>query len=412
MNNNFKKFFRKNSNNGTNSNIPSTMQLMLLHINKKIRSPITGFMLVSLGVLLAASSGSWDITNHLLNKPETFSSPPHAGLYTGVAIVLLGSIMTLRYFRSNSNNTKHKDDNYNPIPLAVKLVTIGAIMLVAAGPFDYAWHLAFGLDGLLSPSHAVLTIGMVLSSIGALLGMLSLNNTPDIYRGSGLDSTAASSSSIVDSKNNKRHTISNILVVIGIVPVWITISGLTHMLSLPFSDTEYFKFNPDPILAAIIATLAFPFIVSFILCSSFGLTKRFGILSITGTIFIVVNLTTALLPNKYLVPTIPFYILNFIPILAMDALLSSLSAKTKIVNYIAGAVLGVTFFTLYYPLITHTYNEVLSNPQSVWPSLTSSIYFGMIGKIYPLIIIPAMTTGILGSIISTKLTQLRSRTKI
>jgi uncharacterized membrane protein YfcA len=96
----------------------------------------------------------------------------------------------------------------------------------------------------------------------------------------------------------------------------------------------------------------------------------------------------------------------------MDALLSSLSAKTKIVNYIAGAVLGVTFFTLYYPLITHTYNEVLSNPQSVWPSLTSSIYFGMIGKIYPLIIIPAMTTGILGSIISTKLTQLRSRTKI
>ena len=74
----------------------------------------------------------------------------------------------------------------------------------------------------------------------------------------------------------------------------------------------------------------------------------------------------------------------------MDALLSSLSAKTKIVNYIAGAVLGVTFFTLYYPLITHTYNEVLSNPQSVWPSLTSSIYFGMIGKIYPLIIIPVI----------------------
>jgi hypothetical protein len=36
----------------------------------------------------------------------------------------------------------------------------------------------------------------------------------------------------------------------------------------------------------------------------------------------------------------------------------------------------------------------------------------MIGKIYPLIIIPAMTTGILGSIISTKLTQLRNRTKI
>ena len=54
------------------------------------------------------------------------------------------------------------------------------------------------------------------------------------------------------------------------------------MLSLPFSDTEYFKFNPESTPAQIIATLAFPFVVSFILCSSFGLTKRFGILSITG----------------------------------------------------------------------------------------------------------------------------------
>ena len=78
--------------------------------------------------------------------------------------------MTLRYFRSNSNNTKHKDDNYNPMPLAVKLVTIGAIMLVAAGPFDYAWHLAFGLDGLLSPSHAVLTIGMVTKQYRSFIG--------------------------------------------------------------------------------------------------------------------------------------------------------------------------------------------------------------------------------------------------
>src|SRR5207244_13214407 len=120
----------KNSNNGTNRNITSTMQLMLLHINKKIRSPITDFMLVSLGVLLAASSGSWDITNHLLNKPETFSSPPHAGLYTGVAIVLLGSIMMLRYFRSSSNDTNHKDDNFNIITLAIYFIFICFVVFV------------------------------------------------------------------------------------------------------------------------------------------------------------------------------------------------------------------------------------------------------------------------------------------
>ena len=211
--------------------------------------------------------------------------------------------------------------------------------------------------------------------------------------------------------NNTSHAISLIVIIIGIIPVWITVSGLIHMASLPFSDTEHFNFNPDPTLAAIIATLAFPFIVSFMLFSSFQLsvrskrTKRmFGILSITGIVFIIINLTTAILPNEYLVPTIPFYILNIIPIVAVDILLSKLSTpKTKIVNYVAGAVIGSIFFTLYYPLITHTYNEVLSNSQTVWPSLTSSIYFKMIDKIYPLMVIPAALIGIVATIVSSKL---------
>jgi hypothetical protein len=392
MNNNFKTFFRRDSNRGT-GNITSTVQLML-HFNEKAkRNPITGYILVSLGVLLSASSGSWDITNHLLNRPETFFSPPHAGLYLGVAIVLSGSIMMLRYYRSSSNisNNDHRYINkLIHLPLPMKLVIIGAVMLVSAGPFDFAWHSAFGLDGLLSPSHSVLTIGMAISSIGALLGMLSSNN---------------------DQNNNKSHAVSPILIVIGIIPVWIIVSGLIHMVSLPFSDTEYFKFNPDPTLAAIIATLAFPFIVSFILFSSFELSVRsgrtkgmFGILSITGAIFIIINLSTAILPNEHLIQTIPFYILNIIPIVAVDIILSKLSIpKTKIVNYVAGAILGSTFLMLYYPLITHTYNEVLLNPQTVWPSLTSSIYFKMIDEVYPLIVIPAMATGILGTIISTKL---------
>jgi hypothetical protein len=294
-------------------------------------------------------------------------------------------------------------------------------MLVSAGPFDFAWHSAFGLDGLLSPSHAVLTIGMAISSIGALLGMLAgndyQNNNNNNNNHEYSNKSSKFNSSIVDSTNNNsnnnntNHAISPILIVIGIIPVWIIVSGLIHMVSLPFSDTDYFKFNPDPTLAAIIATLAFPFIVSFILFSSFELSVKsrrtrgmFGILSITGTIFIIINLTTAILPNEYLVPTIPFYILNIIPIVAADIILSKLSIpRTKIINYVAGAILGSTFFMLYYPLITHTYNEVVLNPQAVWPSLTSSLYFKMIGEIYPLMVIPAMATGILGTIISTKI---------
>ena len=424
MNNNFKTFFRKDSR--STNNITSTIQLML-HFNKKAkRNPITGYILVSLGVLLSASSGSWDITNHLLNKPETFFSPPHAGLYIGVAIVLSGSIMVLSRYYSSSNisNNNHYINKLIDLPLPMKLVTIGVVMLVSAGPFDFAWHSAFGLDGLLSPSHSVLTIGMAVSSIGALLGMLSSNNDQNNndnnnksrkFNPSITTSSSCSSSAIADSTNNDdnntSHAVSLIIIIIGIIPVWITVSGIIHMASLPFSDTEHFNFNPDPTLAAIIATLAFPFIMSFMLFSSFQLsvrskrTKRmFGILSISGIVFIIINLTTAILPNEYLVPTIPFYILNIIPIVAVDILLSKLSTpKTKIVNYVAGAVIGSIYFTLYYPLITHTYNEVLPNSQTVWPSLTSSIYFKMIDKIYPLMVIPAALIGIVATIVSSKL---------
>ena len=151
MNNNFKTFFRKENSRSTN-NITSTIQLML-HFNKKAKkNPITGYILVSLGVLLSAVSGSWDITNHLLNRPETFFSPPHAGLYLGVAIVFSGLIMMLRHYRSSSNisNNDHRYINrLMHLPLPTKLVTIGVVMLVSAGPFDFAWHSAFGLDGLL-----------------------------------------------------------------------------------------------------------------------------------------------------------------------------------------------------------------------------------------------------------------------
>ena len=410
MNETLKKFFlwaRKFDDNGNGSIESSRLPVLGINANIEIiRS--TGLMLISIGVLLAASSGGWDITNHLLNKPETFFSPPHAGLYAGVAIVVFASILVLhnslrsytmasaKYHsmiieNSNSGYTKPR------LPLSPKLIITGVAMLLVAGPFDFAWHSAFGLDGLLSPSHITLTMGLVLSSIGALVGILSVNDSNLLNQKKNKIKSVMSP--ILQSGIHEKYK-SPILIAIGVIPVWITLSGLTHMLSLPFSDTEYFKFNPDPILGAIIATLALPFLVSFILISSFQLTRKFGVLSITGGVFMTVNLITSILPNQHLLPTIPFYLLNFIPFLAIDMLLSKLSGsnyKTTI-YWVSGAILGLTFFMLYYPLDTHTYNEILANPQPVWPSLTSSIYFEVMNKIYSFIALPSITMGILGAI--------------
>jgi hypothetical protein len=110
-----------------------------------------------------------------------------------------------------------------------------------------------------------------------------------------------------------------------------------------------------------------------------------------------------MIPNKSLISTIPFYVLNIIPILMADIFLSKLPLK-RIFIYTAGGILGSSFFMLYYPMITHIYNEVFSN-QPVWPNLTAPIYFDMIIQIYPLLVVPAIGVGILGTIVSNRLSN-------
>src|ERR671913_573696 len=368
---------------------------------------LVGCILVSAGILLAESGGSWDITNHLLNKPETFFSPPHVILYSGIALGLVGASIMFLYWRSYSIYIPTvKEEKNSKINLSIKLVLSGVFMLILAGPLDFFWHSAFGLDGLLSPPHLTLTIGMLAGSIGALIGITSyivMNNS--IIQEKRQNNT----NSGTFEKNEKTPiSIYSTLTIIGILPIWMSSSGLIYMFSLPFSDTEYYNFNLEPTIAATIATVSFPFLISFILVSLFKIVekmsnkkRKFGAISVTGSIFIIITIVTMMIPNKSLISTIPFYVLNIIPILIADIFLSKLPLKRMFI-YISGGILGSSFFMLYYPMITHIYNEVSSN-QPVWPSLTAPIYFDMISQIYPLLVVPAVGVGILGAIVSSRL---------
>ena len=450
----------------------------LVNLQELIRqNNIAGYLLVSAGTLLAASAGGWDVTNHLLNKPESFFSPPHAALYSGVGLVIIGTIL-IHICRADFRGQNGQNEAYrrrrlkqeiqivNAIymsnrPSSVKLVYLGVTLLVSAGPFDFLWHLTFGLDGLLSPPHAILTIGMTLCSIGALLGILSMSKGL-VYenKSNGRDIEVKKTNEYVAnnfaSPNNSREreifttqlynrAIRPAFVIVGILPVWLTISGLIHMATLPFSDTPFFNFNPDPIVAVVIATICFPFLIALILFSSSRLcvcqsanlvtghhsviswknNKRmsFGMLSITGLAFIVVNILTSILPNEYLIPTLPFYIINILPIVAADILLvkgsildrnlnSSKRREDRMANYLTGAILGLTFFTFYFPLLTHTYNEALPNPRPVWPSLTSTTYFGMIDEVSVFIIAPAMTMGVFGVVVASYILDRKERREL
>jgi hypothetical protein len=134
--------------------------------------------------------------------------------------------------------------------------------------------------------------------------------------------------------------------------------------------------------------------------------RKFGAISLTGSIFMIITIVTMIIPNKSLLFTIPFYLLNIIPIIIADIFLSKLPLK-RVYIYTSGGILGSSFFMLYYPMITHIYNEVVTK-QPVWPSLTAPIYFDMIGQIYPLLAVPAIGIGILGAIVSSRLIKGRN----
>lgn len=321
-------------------------------------------LVVSVGIIMVTGGGSWDISNHILNKPETFFAPPHAILYSGVGLALIGFILLFVAWKKSGRLEQFRK--------GIKITTIGMASLLSAGPIDFTWHSKFGLDGLLSPPHLILIAGMGLTSIGALVITKSLYQNND--------------------KPNKTA------IILSLVPVWFSITGLFYSFSLPFSNTDYFNFNPNPVFAAGFASIAYPFLISTILVSASIFAKnRFGVASIVGMLYLGIMTFSAIIPNHMLIPTIPFYLSNIIPIILGDFVLSKANKRATM---LAGAIFGSAFYFMYYPLITYTYNEITLN-KLMWPSLTSTIYFEMMPMIAPFLV----ASGTISGALATKLAQ-------
>ena len=346
-----------------------------LNYSPKLSPTLTfliGSIFVSFGILLVTVGGSWDITNHLLNKPETFFSSPHALMYTGVAITLTGVVISLISW----NKLANQKSSYS---ISLKLKFIGIALLTGAGPFDYLWHSNFGLDGLLSPPHLTLIFGMLLCSFGGMFGIcryLKLNHSHKSYH--------------------------YFLLILGTLPIWLAGSGVISSLSLPFSNTDYFEFNPDPTFAFITATSAYPFLISLsALLTSKMNNFRFGTISIIGGLFLLIYGSTAIGPNFALLDSIFFYSMNIIPFIASDILVSYKKAK---LFFIAGGLLGSVYYMMYYPYVMYTFNEFMLG-KLVSPSMIYFVYFELIHDVFLLTIIPSIICGILGAYSSKRLSD-------
>jgi hypothetical protein len=202
-------------------------------------------------------------------------------------------------------------------------------------------------------------------------------------------------------KFNNSQSITKYLLILAVIPVWLSASGIISSLSLPFSSTDFFQFNPEPTIAFIIASLAYPFLISISLTLIFRLSNyQFGMLSILGGLFLLIYSSTAIIPNFAMFDTVQFYLLNLIPFVISDILLKI--NRSKLSRFFVGGLLGSIFYMVYYPYVMYTYNEMLLG-KLVSPSLIYFVYFELIQTVLVYTMIPAIIMGILGVVISGKL---------
>jgi uncharacterized membrane protein YidH (DUF202 family) len=50
-------------------------------------------IIATVGAFVQIEGASWDVTSHLLKRPETFFTPSHIMLYTGVGLLIISAAL-------------------------------------------------------------------------------------------------------------------------------------------------------------------------------------------------------------------------------------------------------------------------------------------------------------------------------
>src|SRR5215204_6898540 len=87
---------------------------------------ISLFILIvsTLGSFMQISGASWDITSHLLNQPDSFFTPSHAMLYTGIGLLAISAGASSYILRRKK--IKQYNSSSSSLFLSFKLLIIGS----------------------------------------------------------------------------------------------------------------------------------------------------------------------------------------------------------------------------------------------------------------------------------------------
>lgn len=365
---------------GVDSNILDRM------LPRKYEMNITLAILViaTAGAFLQIGGASWDITSHIMEEPETFFTPSHTVLYTGVGLLTaaagISGILLIKKELKGKSYAK-----------AFKLLIIGTAISVLAGPSDFLWHEAFGVDGLLSPPHLALITGMLINAVAVVVGLARI---------------------VVHIPSEKKRLIKLVMIP-AFAALWFTTTWYVYMFSLPFSNGENFQFNLNSNIAATIAIVALPLFSSIIFVTASKTIGRFGAASAVAVLVVGVNVFANIVPTDgMMISSLPWYlIVAIIPAITADTILNNLTIKLKIgvreSELIAGAIVSSTFYIFSYPMLAWVFaipfNMQIANLQGIEAvSILTSDFLGTLPAALAITLVPGALMGIVGAYISSK----------
>jgi hypothetical protein len=306
------------------------------------------YLAISIGVALQISGSNWDIIWHGIGNVESFFTPPHSVIYSGVALAIGSIILAIILFTvlEQKKGSRSISPFYflrpSIIPFSLKLAVIGSLLQLTAGPFDFWWHNQFGFDGLLSPPHSVLASGMLMVALGTLIGIYTIKRD-----------------------NNNTLFFSKVCLAIAFAVFLMVAVGMVLMFTLPFSKGQYFDFNPDPLAAVAAASIVIPFLIGLCLFSAARVTSMPFIFTSITAIIMIIQSTTTIISNSYFVGIFPFYLLNIFPAMLADVILQYRrgegitlipASNTTVKRYLIASIIVPLFFTtLFFPWSVDVY---------------------------------------------------------
>src|SRR6478672_9317162 len=373
----------------TNKRISSILR------SNPLSTSITIFIIATFGAFIQIVGGSWDITFHLMKKPETFFTPSHTLLYSGIGLLIISAAISATLL------LKNKEIHKKSFSSALKLLIIGSIVSAVAGPSDYIWHSIFGIDGILSPTQIT---GMLINSIAIVLGLARIIKYLP--------------------KHNEKKLVKALLIP-AFASMWLTMIWYVYFFALPLSKGVHFDFNLNTIYECLIAIIALPAINSTVFITASRTIGKFGGASAVTALLLAMISFTNIIPSTQLTPFLPWYLMLIIPAVGSDLIANNhlifksnqLNAKDRSLT-IAGAIIGLNFYIMGYPMLPITFadplgytfnslNDILENFINTFPSafiLTAipGIIMGIIGANISLKKIKIPDTNISNSMLSSK----------